>query len=145
MTPIVAILFALLAAHVKANTKELSPVEVYKHKIHEECIKETKATPEQAKIVFNYKDVPKDDGEKCFMECVYKKSGGIDANGKYSIEGFNKLVDMKYKGEENAGAKMIVKDCSSKVAPKEGEKCSVGRTIRECLSAASKENEFFTI
>ncbi|KAF6201414.1 hypothetical protein GE061_005862 [Apolygus lucorum] len=145
MNPTVAIIFTLLVAYVKANTKELSPSDALKQKVKVQCQQEVKATPEQLKIYDNFKDVPKDDVENCLMECMYTKTGGIGADGKYSVEGFKKLVDMKYKGEENTKAKKIAADCEAKAAPKEGEKCSMGRTIRECLAAATKENEFFTI
>nr|AXS78205.1 odorant-binding protein 20 [Adelphocoris lineolatus] len=145
MNPTVAIISIFFVAYTQAHTKELHATEVYKLKVRDECNKDIKATPEQSEIVSKFKEVPKDETEKCLLECIYIKTGGIDADGKYSVEGFNKLIDMKYKGDENTNAKKINTDCAKKAVSKEGEKCSLGGSIRECFAAAAKENDFFTI
>uniref|UniRef100_A0A0K8SW73 Uncharacterized protein n=2 Tax=Lygus hesperus TaxID=30085 RepID=A0A0K8SW73_LYGHE len=121
-----ALLVAFVSGAPSANVKEIV------QNVSKKCAAETKASPEQAKIAVS-QHIPKDDVERCYLQCVYTGVGVIK-DGKFSEEGGKKLVALRFHdAKEKELANKLIATCAKEIKAKDGEKCSLGRAVRECF------------
>nr|ATU82459.1 venom POBP 3 [Lethocerus distinctifemur] len=110
--------------------------------LSKKCAADSKATPDQAKIAFS-QDLPKTETERCYLECLYTGVGAVK-DGGFNVEGAKKLASNRFTNSNELGlANKLIESCAKEVAKKEGEKCSLGHSIRECFVKHGKEVNFF--
>nr|SAJ59017.1 putative odorant-binding protein [Triatoma brasiliensis] len=106
------------------------------------CAADHKANQEQAKIAFTQK-LPTDEVERCYLECVYTGVGVIQG-GEYSVEGSKKLATQRFSdAKEHETVNKLIDTCSKEVTKVKDEKCSLGRTVRECFVKHGEKVHFF--
>lgn len=55
-------------------------------------------------------------------------------DNKFSVEGGKKLALARFqKPEEREMANQLIETCGKEVSAQQGEKCSLGKTVRECF------------
>uniref|UniRef100_A0A146MBZ0 Uncharacterized protein n=1 Tax=Lygus hesperus TaxID=30085 RepID=A0A146MBZ0_LYGHE len=80
---------------------------------------------------------------QCYLQCVYTGVGVIK-DGKFSEEGGKKLVALRFHdAKEKELANKLIATCAKEIKAKDGEKCSLGRAVRECFVNHGKQVNFF--
>nr|AXU25082.1 odorant-binding protein 17 [Cyrtorhinus lividipennis] len=132
---------ALLIAFVAAAPNKPSVKDLVQG-VSKKCAAQTKASAEQSKLAFS-QGIPKDETEKCYLECVYSGVGLIKDN-KFNDQGGKKLVELRFQeAKQKELANKLIATCAKEIAAKENEKCSLGRAVRECFATHGKQVNFF--
>ncbi|XP_075229125.1 uncharacterized protein LOC142328877 [Lycorma delicatula] len=108
------------------------------------CKTSSHATPDDIKIISS-ETVPKTDGEKCFLQCIYNGLG-IVKNDQFSVEGSKILAQKRFSSspDELAKANQMIEICSKEAVKKDSkEKCPMGRQVRECFVKNGAKINFF--
>ncbi|KAK9501206.1 hypothetical protein O3M35_002276 [Rhynocoris fuscipes] len=134
--------FLLVIAYVYGAA---APATAVKDKVlaaSKKCAADAKVNQEQAKIAFSQK-IPSEESEKCYLECVYKAFDVIQ-NDSFSVEGSKKLATVRFTDpKEHEIVNKLIDTCGKEVTKAKDEKCSLGRTVRECFVKYGKEVNFF--
>uniref|UniRef100_R4G8J5 Putative odorant-binding protein n=1 Tax=Rhodnius prolixus TaxID=13249 RepID=R4G8J5_RHOPR len=131
----------LVIAYVNGAATQ-SPVKEKVAALAKKCSADHKATPEQTKLVFSQK-VPSDEVERCLLECVYTGVGVIQG-GEFSAEGSKKLATLRFSDpKERETVNKLVDTCTKEVTKNKDEKCSLGKSVRECFAKHGEKVHFF--
>nr|QVN29857.1 odorant binding protein 11 [Nilaparvata lugens] len=89
-------------------------------KLTESCKTSSQANSDDAKII-GTESVPKTEGEKCFLQCVYTGLG-IVKNDQFSVEGARLLAQKRFGAfpEELEKANQLIETCSKEGISEEG-------------------------
>nr|AGZ04923.1 odorant binding protein 4 [Laodelphax striatellus] len=113
-------------------------------KLTESCKTSSQANSDEAKII-GTESVPKTEGEKCFLQCVYTGLG-IVKNEQFSVEGAKLLAQKRFGSfpEELEKANQLIETCSKEAVKKDSkDKCPMGFLIRQCFVKNGQKINFF--
>ncbi|XP_065213290.1 uncharacterized protein LOC135840594 [Planococcus citri] len=125
----------ILVASVLAE----SSIEDVRNSAAELCKKELNAGDDVAAIL-KLKQLPSNEAESCFIECVYGKLQLIK-NGQLNEEGAKALAKQKFGEDKEKLAKTdeVFKKCQQEVQSATQEKCYLGKSLRKCLITYSDQ------
>ncbi|XP_065203412.1 general odorant-binding protein 19d-like [Planococcus citri] len=115
-----------------------------KKQFSDECKKELKTSDADYGILAKA-EVPANEAQKCLLECIYKKFGLINKNGKVDAVAAEKLAELRFEKDKEhlTKAKEVIKKCQTDAdKASTTEKCVLGKVIRNCIIKYGQNTAF---